>query len=98
MSEARKQTPLRAIRDKCRECSGGSAAEARECPISSCPLYPYRDGHNPARQGIGGKCAFSSKNPNSRRNFTHETFSEGSYTPKTETCVDGHLCRKEANA
>lgn len=91
MNEARKMTPLRAIREKCRECSGGSAAEVRDCPITGCPLYRYRDGHNPARQGIGGKCDFSPKTPNSRREFSHETFSEGSYTPEAKTHANGRL-------
>lgn len=88
---AKSITPLRAIREKCRECSGGSAAEARECPVSGCPLYPYRDGHNPARQGIGGKCVFSPKNPNSRRDFSRGAVSEGSYTPEAKTCENEHL-------
>ena len=40
-------TPLRAIRAKCLDCMGGNAAEVRRCPSESCPLYPYRMGHNP---------------------------------------------------
>ena len=48
-------TPLRAIRQHCLECSGGIASEVRECVIPTCPLYPYRTGHNPKRAGIGPK-------------------------------------------
>lgn len=96
MNEARKNTPLRAIRAKCRECSGGSTAEVRECPVYDCPLYPYRNGHNPARRGIGGKCGFSAKNPNSRRETTQENDSEGSYTTEHGTSGNGRLSRQEA--
>lgn len=37
-------TPLKAIRAKCLDCSGGSAKEVRECPAKDCPLYEYRSG------------------------------------------------------
>ena len=41
------ETPLRAIRAKCVDCSGGSMAEARKCTAVSCPLWPMRMGSNP---------------------------------------------------
>jgi hypothetical protein len=47
--------PLKAIRAKCFDCSGGSQAEVRVCEMEDCPLYPYRMGHNPARAGTGGR-------------------------------------------
>lgn len=47
--------PLKAIRSKCIDCSGGSVNEVRLCPIKDCPLYPYRSGHNPNRKGASGK-------------------------------------------
>ena len=47
--------PLKAIRAKCLDCSGGSQAEVRNCDIEDCPLWPYRMGHNPARTGKGGR-------------------------------------------
>lgn len=40
-------SPLKAIRAKCLECSSGSNAEVRLCPINKCPLYMYRFGHKP---------------------------------------------------
>ncbi len=40
-------SPLKAIRAKCLDCSGGSATEARECPCKGCELYPYRFGKRP---------------------------------------------------
>lgn len=50
-----KQTPMRAIRAKCLNCCAGSVREIRLCPVTGCPLHPYRMGHNPARKGIGPK-------------------------------------------
>lgn len=40
--------PLRAIRSKCLDCSGGSAMEVRECTVKQCALYPYRMGKRPS--------------------------------------------------
>jgi hypothetical protein len=40
-------TPVKAIRRKCLDCSAGSAHEVLHCPITDCPLYPYRLGHRP---------------------------------------------------
>jgi len=37
----------KAIRAYCLECSGGSATEVRRCPITSCPLWPWRFGVRP---------------------------------------------------
>jgi len=44
-----KETPKKlsrkyAIRMKCRECTGDQQIEIRECPVWSCPLWPYRLG------------------------------------------------------
>jgi len=45
-----KRVPARVFRAFCVECQG-SALHARECPQSSCPLYPYRNGKNPNIRG-----------------------------------------------
>jgi hypothetical protein len=42
-----RQSPLKAIRAKCIDCSGGSFAEARRCEAISCPLWPFRAGRHP---------------------------------------------------
>ena len=42
-----KLTPMKAIRQKCLECSSGSAKEVRECPVRACALYAYRSGKKP---------------------------------------------------
>lgn len=41
--------PVKAIREKCLECSCGSIAEVKECSITKCALYPFRLGKNPYR-------------------------------------------------
>lgn len=43
----RELTPMKAIRAHCRDCSGDSNAEIRECGIRTCPLWPFRLGKNP---------------------------------------------------
>lgn len=46
-------TPLRSIREKCLDCSCQQPTEVRDCPVTSCALYPFRMGKNPNRAGIG---------------------------------------------
>ena len=45
--EEKRISALKAIRLKCLDCSCGSSNEVKLCPVQSCPLYPFRDGHNP---------------------------------------------------
>ena len=41
------ESPIKAIRAKCIECSGGSMTEARLCHLTHCALWAFRMGHNP---------------------------------------------------
>jgi hypothetical protein len=41
------ESPIKAIRAKCVDCSGGSDAEARKCVAVGCALWPFRMGVNP---------------------------------------------------
>ena len=43
----KKLNPLRAIREQCLYCCGGSRIEVRSCTGKDCSLYPYRFGKNP---------------------------------------------------
>lgn len=43
------KSPLKAIRAKCLECSGGSSNEVKLCNVSTCELYSFRFGKNPYR-------------------------------------------------
>lgn len=45
-----KTNPVKAIREKCLDCSCGSTTEVKECVVEQCPLFPYRLGKNPFRQ------------------------------------------------
>ena len=45
--EKRTLTPIKAIRAYCLDCSCDSSYEVKLCPIKDCPLYPFREGHNP---------------------------------------------------
>jgi len=40
-------SPIRAIRAKCLDCSGGNDAEVRKCVAVGCALWAFRMGHNP---------------------------------------------------
>lgn len=40
-------SPIRSIRAKCLDCSGGSDAEVRKCTAIGCALWPFRMGSNP---------------------------------------------------
>lgn len=41
--------PLRAIREKCLDCSCQQPTEVKECPVKACALWPFRMGKNPYR-------------------------------------------------
>lgn len=45
--EEKKISPMKAIRLKCLDCCCGSANEVKLCTVTRCPLYPFREGHNP---------------------------------------------------
>jgi hypothetical protein len=41
------QSPLQAIREKCRDCSCHQLNEIRFCEAVKCPLWPFRAGKHP---------------------------------------------------
>ena len=41
------QSPMKAIRAWCVDCSGGQPSETRKCVAVKCPLWPYRMGFSP---------------------------------------------------
>ncbi len=51
------RSPVAAIRAKCLECCSGKAGMIKKCDTPECPLFPYRLGKNPRRQGVGGGIA-----------------------------------------
>ncbi len=44
----KKNTPMRAIRAHCLDCTCGSYQEVQLCTAPECPLYPFRFGKRPA--------------------------------------------------
>ena len=46
----RRLSPVKAIRLKCLDCSYGSPKEVALCPLTFCPVYPFRMGTNPNRR------------------------------------------------
>ena len=57
------ETPIKAIRDKCLDCTCDQPKEIRLCPVVSCALYPYRMGRRPDDDTLGTLEAFYEKNP-----------------------------------
>jgi hypothetical protein len=41
------ESPIKAIRAKCKDCCGGNEAEVRKCTAIGCALWPFRMGVNP---------------------------------------------------
>jgi len=54
-----KPTPLRAIRQKCIACMGGSPKDVAECVSVDCELFRYRFGKNPSRAARSEKQVLS---------------------------------------
>ena len=43
----KRRSPLRAIRQKCLDCTADQPKEIAECCSANCPLWPFRMGKNP---------------------------------------------------
>lgn len=41
------ETPVKAIRKKCLDCSNYQSKEIRLCTVINCAIYPYRFGRRP---------------------------------------------------
>lgn len=50
-----KPGPCQAIMRFCLDCIKARKGDPANCTMDRCPLFPYRQGHNPARKGIGGR-------------------------------------------
>ena len=57
------ETPIKAIRKKCLDCTCYQPKEIRLCPVVNCPLYPYRMGTRPSQATIDTLKEFNSGNP-----------------------------------
>ena len=45
-------TRAQAIRQKCLDCTCWNSAEVRECPLTTCPLWPFRFGPSKKPKGF----------------------------------------------
>jgi len=45
-------SPVKAIKQKCLECSAWNHAEVRLCTAYDCALYPFRLGKDPSRKRV----------------------------------------------
>lgn len=71
------QTPLKAIRAKCLDCSGNYYKNVRECPITKCPLYQYRMGKRPQRDNSSDEDVSSGKVEIAHQFLANEGSQEG---------------------
>ena len=55
------KTPIKAIREKCLDCSCGQYKEVRLCPVINCALYPYRMGVRPSDDTLATLRSLSEK-------------------------------------
>jgi len=46
------ETPIKAIRKKCLDCTCNQHQEIRLCTVIDCPIYPYRMGRRPDEKTI----------------------------------------------
>ena len=51
-------TPIKAMRKKCLDCTCGQFIEIRKCPVINCALYPYRMGSRPDQATIDNLKAY----------------------------------------
>ena len=52
-TKSAKLTPIKAIRQQCKECYGFSPSyftDIENCPSELCPLYPFRLGKDPSKK------------------------------------------------
>ena len=56
-------TPIKAIRKKCLDCTCGQYVEIRKCTVIDCALYPYRMGNRPSKETLDTMKEFYQEKP-----------------------------------
>lgn len=60
-------TPIQAIKKKCKEdCCAGDLVSWKECSVKTCPLWVYKMGKRPQKQG--DSLSFSEEKNESKEN------------------------------
>jgi hypothetical protein len=49
--ENQKRSSCKAIKARCKDCH--TEGVVKNCEFTDCELYPYREGNNPSRKGLG---------------------------------------------
>ena len=88
--EEKRISPLKAIRLKCLDCCCGSSNEVKLCTVERCPLYPFREGHNPnipkreytEEQRAAVRDRLAKSRLSDTRGKTENSLSEGTYIPQ----------------
>ena len=66
-------TPVKAIRKKCLDCSCFQPKEVRLCPCVDCSIYPYRMGRRPDKATLDTMEAFYEENTEYTMGFQAKT-------------------------
>ena len=56
-------TPVKAIRNKCLDCTCNQPKEIRLCTCIDCPIYPYRMGRRPDKVTLDTLKKFNKEKP-----------------------------------
>ena len=62
-------TPIKAIRQMCKNCTCDQPKEIRLCTIINCPLYPYRMGRRPDKATLDTLKEFYAEKPEPTKGF-----------------------------
>jgi hypothetical protein len=62
-NERKLMTPIKSIREKCKDCSCYQPKEIRNCIIIDCPLYAYRMGRRPDKATLDTLKEFYAEKP-----------------------------------
>lgn len=89
------ESPMRAIRAKCIDCSGGVVTEARKCVAIGCPLWPFRMASNPFRKPASEAKPASTANATAAARTARTGLEERSNRPSIEL---GHSAATTPNA
>ena len=69
-------TPIKAIRKKCLDCTCGQVKEIRLCPVVSCACYPYRFGRRPDKATLDTLKEFYAENHEPTKGFSPKKTTE----------------------
>ena len=67
------ETPIKAIRKMCLQCTCNQPKEVQLCPVIECDLYPYRMGRRPSKATLDTIKAFYEENPEYSGGFQTKT-------------------------